>query len=352
MQNGQREIVLNKGSQAVVGRYPLYDLLHIKTTSGSVSILVDPQPADPKKPDEPARLIIETEAGAVSVAFLESKVDTMATFENGDTRKVSDVIDLDYLKTSGATSISQIQGPIPYRPYQVEIRTQSGDITGEVLFTSSAHLETQSGRIAAHFTPVLSHDHDESVVVHAVLTTHTESGAQDISLAEPLVIDDEDSSRMYYPVGAGLASSSTTAASHTSQSGNIVAKYPRSWAGRIEASTSSGWIAIGGRGLNVTEEGKGHAVGVKAPEHDNHAAHHHHHHHDDGDYGDDDDEMMMMMAKRKKDLEWWGSRGDMSVNLESTGSGSIQFYVKDRFLPHSMDEPDDFGAYIIRDRDN
>jgi hypothetical protein len=303
-----REIILDTGSSAVYGRYPLYDLLYIKTTSGSVNIIVDPQPADPKKPDEPARLIIETEAGSVSAAFLQYSINTIATFENGDTKKVDNIIDLDYLKTSGATSISQVKGQIPYRPYEVEIKTQSGSINGRFVFTTSASLETQSGHISASFVPVVSPDE----VVHATLTTETVSGGQDISVGEPLIIDASDKT---YPAGTGEMS--TSSSSHTSQSGSLQVKYPHSWAGHVEAFTQSGWIALGGDGLEVTEQTHGHAVGVKNPDSDN------------------------------KRHGWWGSRGDMDVVIESTGSGSVQFYVKDGRFP--VEESEDFEVYILDD---
>jgi hypothetical protein len=307
MQTG-REIIQDKGSKSVYGRYPLYDLLSFKTTSGSVNIVVEPQPADPKKPDEPARLIIETTSGAVSVAFLQYSIDTIATFENGNTKKIDNIIDLDYLKNSGATSISQVKRQFPYRPYEVEIKTQSGSISGRFIFTTSASLKTQSGYISASFVPVVSPDE----VVHATLTTETESGSQDISLGEPFIIDASDKT---YPAGTG--ETSTSSSSHISKSGSIQAKYPLSWAGHVEAFTSSGWIGLEGDGLEVTEQTQGHAVGVKYPDSDN------------------------------KRHGWWGSRGDMDVVLESTGSGSIQFHVKDSFVP--VEESEDVEVYILRE---
>jgi hypothetical protein len=45
--------------------------------------------------------------------------------------------------------------------------------------------------------------------------------------------------------------------------------------------------------------------------------------------------------------EWWGSRGDMDVVIESTGSGSVQFYVKDGRFP--VEESEDFEVYILDD---
>lgn len=235
-------------------------------------------------------------------------MDTIATFENGDTKKVDNIIDLDYLKTSGATSISQVKGRIPYRPYEVEIKTQSGSINGRFIFTTSANLETQSGYISASFVPVVSPDE----VVHATLTTTTVSGGQDISVGEPLIIDASDET---YPAGTGEMS--TSSSSHTSQAGSLQIKYPHSWAGHVEAFTKSGWIGLGGDGVEVVEQTQGHAVGVKSPDRD-HQKH-----------------------------GWWGSRGDMDVVLESTGSGSIQFYVKDELIP--VEESEDYEVFILDD---
>lgn len=239
---------------------------------------------------------------------MQYSLDTIATFENGDAKKVDNIIDLDYLKTSGATSISQVKGQIPYRPYEVEIKTQSGSINGRFVFTSSANLKTQSGHISASFVPVVSPDE----VVHATFTTETVSGAQDISVSEPLIIDASDRT---YPAGTGVMS--TSSSSHTSQSGSLQIKYPHTWAGHVEAITKSGWIGLSGDGLEVTEETKGHTVGVKNP--------------NSGD----------------KKHDWWGSRGDMDVVIESTGSGSIQFHVKDEYIPG--EESEDFEVYILDD---
>ncbi|EED20023.1 conserved hypothetical protein [Talaromyces stipitatus ATCC 10500] len=306
-----REIILDQGSQAIFGRYPLYDLLHLKTTSGSVNIVVDPQPADPKKPGEPARLVIETTSGSVSVAFLQHSIDTMATFENGDIKKVDGIIDLDYLKNSGATGISQVTGQIPYRPYEVEVKTQSGSINGRFIFTTSALLESDAGHIAASFVPVVSPDE----FVHATLTTDTDSGAQQISLSEPLIID---ASGKTYPGDTGL---SKTSAWHTSNSGHIQVSYPHSWAGNVEAVSSSGWTALKGDNLQVIEHSRGHAVGIKQPN------------------NDDDD----------RQPKWWGSRGDMEVALESSGSGSIEFCLKDRSYPVYEEESEGVEVYILGD---
>ena len=38
-----REIVRETGSRSIWGRYPLYDLLSLKTTSGSSVVTVEPQ---------------------------------------------------------------------------------------------------------------------------------------------------------------------------------------------------------------------------------------------------------------------------------------------------------------------
>lgn len=226
----------------------------------------------------------------------------MVTFGNGDTKPVDDVIDIEYLKNSGATSVSQVQTQLPYRPYEIQVITKSGSINGKFLFTTAAHLESRSGHISASFTPVVS---TEDTGIHAKILTETYSGAQGITLTEPLFIypskeaaDAED---------AFLTSSSSTTSSHTTHSGSIDVNYPHSWAGDVEASSMSGSIILNGDGLEVTEQGRGYAKGIKYP-------------------GNDEEH------------KWWGSRGDMDVQIVSTQSGSIMFHVKD--WPYDLLEND------------
>lgn len=114
-------------------------------------------------------------------------------------------------------------GPIQYRPYEVEIYTESGSISGNFIFTK-AHLESHSGSISASFTPVVSPSDDENTAHAVSFETKTTTGTQSISLTEPLVIDSLPLSNI---------KNSLVSSSHTSISGSIHAEYPQSWAGSV-----------------------------------------------------------------------------------------------------------------------
>lgn len=292
-----RRIVLDHGSKDISGQYPLYDLLDVETTSGNINLVVDPQPAHPDHPNEPARLIVKTTSGSVSVTFLQQTTQYIVTHANGESERVDSIpADFDHLKASGVTGLMQIQSSIPYRPYEIKIHTTSGAITGTLLFTSTAQLKTASGSISVSFTPVVSLDDPVNV---ANLVTKSHSGSQSISVNEPLIIDSSESAH-------SVEDTPSITASHSTGCGSIQVEYPHSWAGNVTA-LSSGSIAFGGEDLEVTEDGDGHTKAVKRPSSD------------------------------EQQREWWGSRGDMDVVLESRNSGAIVFHVKDDSYDLSTD---------------
>jgi hypothetical protein len=302
--SSRREIVVDRGSQAIWGRYPLYDLLSLRTTSGSIAIAIDPQPADPDHPDKPARVDIETRSGSVSVSFLLPHIDSMLEPDmEMDLGAIYPDKDGEYSGIPQASSESRssctdrdsdehgidcVSTAVQFRPYELDIRTESGSVQGRYIFSTSARIMTQAGSISAVFIPVVSAD----LPSQPVLDTRTQAGSQSIVLTNPYVVS-SDSTAMFQSSSGGYAT-----LSHASSSGSIAVGYPYSWAGDVDATSSSGSICLDGPGLQVTKDGKGHAVGVKYPTDDS------------------------------KSPEWWGSRGDMNVTLESLGSGSINFHVR------------------------
>ena len=246
-----REIVVNNGPHSIWGRYPLYDLVSLTTTSGSVAVSLVPQPADPEKPDEPARLLIKTESGSVLVNFGHI---------SGNVEDVSS---------------------LPRRPYQVEIQTQSGSISGVFPFSSSASLSTDEGSINAVLAPVIGREEDD-----VTISTTTSHGSQNIRLAEPVISHDVNERLSFIPT-----------ASHTSTDGSLNLHYPRHWAGNVHAWTGpSGVSCLNGRGLRVVKSGDGNAWAIKKP--------------------DDSPEYY-----------WWGGRGGMNVSLAAVEDGAISFFV-------------------------
>ncbi|CRG85826.1 hypothetical protein PISL3812_02836 [Talaromyces islandicus] len=301
-----REIVRETGSRAIWGRYPLYDLLSLKTTSGSIVVTVEPQPADPENPDEPARLVLETVSGSVAVSFAHPHLD--AIFERDDMMIdfddqpfVPDQGDIKAFKRSCKKHKKQQQGhkldktttadAIQYRPYEIVIKTNSGSVSGKLIFSSSAHVESQTGTISASLIPIVSSR--ASSFGNTTLFTSTHSGSQNVVLANPFRVASSAADGSGEGVSLGHATST-----HVSDVGHIDVVYPNSWAGTVEASTHAGSICMDGPGLEVSKDGQGHASGVK--------------------YADEDSE----------GPEWWGSRGDMDVSLKAKASGSINFVVK------------------------
>jgi hypothetical protein len=304
-----REIIRETGSRAIWGRYPLYDLVSLKTTSGSIAVTIEPQPADPKHPDEPARLVLETVTGSVAVSFAHPHLDAVfeqdATIEFDDQPFVPDEGDIKAFKRSCRKQKKQhnkkkhlghtvdktaaAAAAIQYRPYEIVIKSHSGSVSGKLIFSSSAHVETRTGTISTTLIPVVSSGYPAN---NATLVTRTHSGSQNIALTNPLRVASSDNSSPDDSVVAHATSS------HISDSGHINVVYPHSWAGTVEAAAHSGSICLDGPGLEVSKDGQGHASGVKSAE------------------------------ENPESPEWWGSRGDMDVLLEAEGSGSITFFVK------------------------
>ncbi|KAH8692798.1 hypothetical protein BGW36DRAFT_430544 [Talaromyces proteolyticus] len=293
-----REIIRETGSRSIWGRYPLYDLLELRTTSGSIAINVDPQPADPENPNKPARLVLETESGTVAVRFSHPHLDRFLARDAEDAGlTIGDYLDQArncaeaqkrrnggyYEHENPAVEAAQ------YRPYEIEIHTKTGTVSAQLIFSSSAVIESESGTISATLLPIVSSEG----VSDPTLVTRTGSGSQSLVLGNAYVVGTSEEGDGYSMITAsGHASSS-----HSSDSGSIYVKYPGSWAGTVEAEAHGGTICLDGEGLEVSKDGQGHASGVRYP--------------------DEDDEKP----------EWWGSRGDMDVSLEARGSGSINFFV-------------------------
>lgn len=307
-----REIVRETGSRSIWGRYPLYDLLSLKTTSGSIYVTIEPQPADPQHPDEPARLVLETTTGAVAVSFTHPHLDAIferddMTIDFEDHPFVPDQGDIKAFKRScrkhkkqqkkhGHKVDKTAADAIHYRPYEVVIKTDSGSVSGKLIFSSSAHVETRTGSISTSLIPVVSSSGGSSSG-NTTLFTSTHSGSQNVVLAKPFRVAPSADTGSSQGVSAVPATSA-----HVSDIGHINVVYPNSWAGTVDAVSHGGSICLDGPGLEVSKNGQGHASGVK--------------------YADEDSE----------GPEWWGSRGDMDVSLEAKGSGSINFFVK---RPHT-----------------
>lgn len=246
----------------------------VNSTSGNINLVVEPDVGSYSNPNQPGRLVIRTISGSVSVTFLQHTVRWKAT--NIDE---SEPYEFDLVEDPS---------PIQYRPYEVEIYTETGSISGNFIFTTKAHLQSESGSISASFTLVVSSSYDENTVNAVSLETKTTTGSRNISLTEPLVIDSPSLKNI---------KNHSVFSSHTSISGSIDIEYPQSWASNVTMRSSVGLIAMDGDGLEVTDIAYDYTTEFK-----NH--------------------------RDEKQRGWWGSRGDMDVQ-QSSQSGPISFHVKE-----------------------
>ncbi|KAL2014739.1 hypothetical protein VTN00DRAFT_2264 [Thermoascus crustaceus] len=325
----KRDIVLDRGSDSIWGRWPLYDTLSLTTTSGSIAVTIDPQPADPDDPDKPARLVLKTTSGSIAVSFSspyaasipenEMKMDLaeLATVSGDQDQGVNKSKEKKRKhktkqhicknkpknKRTYASGSSSSSSPFPPpRPYEIEIHTESGSISGRFLFSTYASLESRTGSISALLIPVFyPSSSSSSSSSNVTLTTRTSTGSQYVRLTEPFEVPASP------PSGGqkkGHSPEYTARSSHVSSgSGSMRIAYPRVWAGEVHAAAHGGQIRLGGKGLQVREEESGgSAVGFKEP-----------------GYARDGISFADM---------WWGSRGDMNVSLVAEGSGSIDFFVQ------------------------
>lgn len=262
----------------------------------------------------------------------------------------------------------EIHSHIPPRPYEVDIATNSGSVSGRLLFTTTASVTTgDGGSISAVLVPAVIHQHNANANTNndtnnninnndnnpVFIYTRTGSGGiQNIRLSEPIVTspDDEqvwvqqsqnqdqasnpdsdsdsdrrkqhilhdsppDTSHPHPPpplVGLPLGPD----ASHiVGQGGKMNIHYPPSWAGEVHAHAGRGRAHVNGTGMRVMDSLDEHEhVGFGLREVGSGGG---------GGGGDGDG-----------DGGWWGGRGDMNVSLvveddhESSGIGSIAFYAK------------------------
>ncbi|KAJ9660030.1 hypothetical protein H2201_007071 [Coniosporium apollinis] len=193
-----RRTIINVGTGSVSGKYALRDYLSIRTTTGSISITVDPQPADPASP-KPAVFEAYAKRGSIRVDF-------------------------------------PTRGTIPDREYEVTVHSDTGSISGTFIHGRHTSLSATTGSISAKILPCGAGNASE-------LRTEALTGATTVTLLAPY----KDPGT----VMGGLESS------HKSKSGSMKLVYPQEWEGTVEGRTASGSVGLHGRDLEVVREDKG-----------------------------------------------------------------------------------------------
>ncbi|KAK2003153.1 hypothetical protein LX36DRAFT_651485 [Colletotrichum falcatum] len=276
---GSRDIVVDTISGDIIGSWPLYDSLKIKTQSGNIQANVNPQPVLESKP-RPAVLEVTSTSGTISV---KEPLDQVA----------------------GSTKPETV---IPPRNYITTIEGKSGGIRAWVAFTTVAFAECISGDLAVELLPVFDISSQQSPG-EPELHTSTKSGNVAVRVLEPIWVEiastegtpakEEPRAKPDEPVdiptnplpvpnipkmprmpsapfipgiGGPFRRSSVDAStqteerdimasdkppmrrlksSHTTISGNAEIHYPASWEGLITAESKSGKIDIRGKDVRI-----------------------------------------------------------------------------------------------------
>ncbi|KAF7517581.1 hypothetical protein G7054_g13763 [Neopestalotiopsis clavispora] len=209
-----RIIELYSTTGSIDGNWPLYDMLGIHTTSGSIMASITPKPvleSDPK----PAVLSLSSVSGTIH-----------------------------------ANEPIHEEKNIPIRDYLVDIKSTSGGMHCALAFGRGIELKSTASDIAVDLLPVLDSD-VLSPSAPAQLETVTTSGATAVRILDPIWFGNKSSS------AAAKADFNCLQAIHKSTSANIGLRYPQSWIGDIHADTTSGSLAVKGKDVRVTRSGGG-----------------------------------------------------------------------------------------------
>ena len=164
-----RHTTIRGGSNSISGTYPLYDILSISTTSGSIDVTVLPQEVSPTEP-QPAALSLASNDG-----LIRSTVSTISVPDRNYTNSIS--------SNSGAVAVTLLHGNY------TSIHTGSASITADIYpygFNGSRtviNTRSQSGQVDVTVNPSLSHPSD---VMNQMSTNHRSLSGKYLSKLEIL----------------------------------------------------------------------------------------------------------------------------------------------------------------------
>jgi len=210
-----RRTVIDSPTHSIDGTYNLYDLLSLRSGSGSISVSVKPQPADPSAPNKPAVFSAWSGSGSIDVDFVAFP-DT-----------------------------------IPPRQYRTFVTSHSGSISGSYLLGAETEIKSQSGSLEGitlqPVVPESSEDGNAKSVMH--LFTSSKSGSHGIRIlspSRPFAADDRNTS-----VSTGIQ------AHHSSYSGAQHIEYPAEWEGELVLKSRSGSLNVVGDGVTIIKDEHG-----------------------------------------------------------------------------------------------
>lgn len=213
-----RQFRQHETSSSISGTYALYDLLDLKTFSGSISITIVPQPGH-----LPAVLRLAATSGSINVK-----------------------IDKSYLN---AAQNSRYQDALN-RTFDTKISSFSGSIGGSILVGGGGQtsVSSRSGSLNLAIHPVnVDHGSPESK-----LSTSTTSGSSNLKIKPPIF---------------GGKLTQLVAHHHSIGSGSMTIKYPSTWEGGVHAkSLGSGSVSVKGQGLQFEQYGSKEVVAWRGGE--------------------------------------------------------------------------------------
>lgn len=173
----------------------------------------------------------------VSMASSSGAVNIKMVPGKGLSQKVSSTSDMVVVSSSGNIKVDYMTADnIPNRDYHLDIRSQSGSISGTFTLGDSLKLKTSSGAITATIIP-------QNADTTSQLLTETVSGGQDIT-----VLSASKQPRAMLRDLSGR---------HVSVSGSTKVRYAQAWEGDISASVVSGSLSLTGRDVRVESDDKG-----------------------------------------------------------------------------------------------
>ncbi|KAI1851614.1 hypothetical protein JX265_010698 [Neoarthrinium moseri] len=207
-----RVLEVSTTSGNIYGNWPLYDMLGLHSTAGSIKVSITPEPVLESNP-KPAVLSMSSISGSIH-----------------------------------ATEPIHVQDQMPIREYLVDVKSTSGGIHCALAFGGGVELKSTASDIAVDLLPILDAS-KLSPTSPAQLETVTTSGTTAVRILEPTWFNAKDA--------AAPREFNCLQAVHKSTSANVGLRYPQSWVGDLRGETTSGRLAVKGKDVRVTKSSGG-----------------------------------------------------------------------------------------------
>ncbi|KAI1495246.1 hypothetical protein F5X96DRAFT_612745 [Biscogniauxia mediterranea] len=199
-------------SGQISGNWPLYEILGLHTTTGSIKVDVMPKERLLSGPGM-AVLSLSTISGDISV------VEPVHT------------------------------APMPLMDYLVDIKSTSGSIHGAVAFGAAIKLQSIANDIVFDLLPVM-HRNQLTPQTPAQLETASRSGVTVVRVLDPIWYGGSNDTASITRLFDCLE------AKHQETSGNMKLQYPKTWKGNAEVKSTSGRVSITGKEVVLVSQAR------------------------------------------------------------------------------------------------